>query len=64
VSVKKQTSIDKKNGKGSFLTAIYKQVCIEDNRYCLLVTSGEALAKKQIFIDKENDRGSLVRYSL
>jgi hypothetical protein len=36
----------------------------ENNKYCLFVTSREALAKKQIFINKENDKGSLVRYSL
>ena len=36
----------------------------EDNRYCLVVTGREALAGKQTSIDKGNDRGSLVRYSL
>ena len=36
----------------------------EDNRYCLIVASRGALTRKQISIDKGNDRGSLVRYSL
>jgi hypothetical protein len=55
------------DGKGSFLTAIHKQVCIEegeDDRYCLFIASRETLIKKQTFINKKNNKGSLVRYSL
>ena len=61
---KKQTSIDKENGRGSFLITIRKQVYIEeeeDNRYYLLIASKEALAGKQIFTNKGNNKGSLVR---
>ena len=47
--IKKQTPIDKENGRGSFLTTIYEQVYIkeeEDNRYYLIITSRGALARK------------------
>jgi len=42
-------------------------MCIEkkeNNRYYLVVASKEALTRKQISIDKGNDKGSLVRHSL